>query len=69
MGPPRDKRLDFFILAAELGGKHLLASGEVLFMGIKPNTEFPQPSIFYGSLTLRRHRARPLNRLPRKMLN
>jgi hypothetical protein len=35
LGPLHDKLLNFFVLAAVLGGKRLLKSGEVFFLGVK----------------------------------
>ena len=40
LGSLRNELLDLFILAAELGSKHLLASGKVLFMSIEPDAAF-----------------------------
>ena len=40
LGLLRDKLLDLLVLAAELGGKRLLASGKVFFMSIEPNVAF-----------------------------
>ena len=41
LGPLHDKLFNFFILAGELGGKRLLASGKVLLMSIEQDTTFP----------------------------
>ena len=40
LGSLRNELLDLFVLAAELGGKRLLASSKVLLMGIEPDLAF-----------------------------
>ena len=40
LSSPRDKLLDLFVLATELGGKRLLASGKVFFISIEPDAAF-----------------------------